>query len=558
MSQPKAYSYVRFSSKKQAKGESFNRQIDAAQAYCKREKISLDTSMTMHDLGVSAFKGGNVTAGALGIFLAAIENGRVVEGDRLIVESFDRISRQPPLDALQLITKILQSGIEIVTLMDGQTYTEESVNGAQIFVLQGILMRAHEESKTKSIRVRHAQDKGKEEARKTGKAWHGRPPTWIDKVDGKFKLNRKKSAIVKRMVRMSIDGIGPTSIAKTLNGEGVDTISDRSNNGWHYSVIKVILRNRGLIGEYQPRKTQTISKRIKGKKVNTSTVIADGEPIKDYYPAVIDEKIFLQLQSVMDQRMTGTRKRDRKGIVNLFGKILVSGQDGSTISVTKKGKSYRNMISMATIKGLAKTPSFPYDLFERHFLYWVYDVDLSGERQPDSSDEIEHQLNDIRKRIGKVEKAIEDGSDFERMLKLLSKMSKEEEGLVNELNSEKSKNSAPSFSETKNEIQGIVNKLNNLEGLELRNIREQLRSKIAQVVNQIKVHHYGGKSAQIRVCVAEIEFKTGDKRVFVLKKIRSSEPISVAATNRKIDFDRVGEAVLTAEDREAVRKAIKL
>lgn len=53
---PVAYSYVRFSSPRQAEGDSFRRQTERAAAYCARRgwKLSDDN---YQDLGVSAFKG---------------------------------------------------------------------------------------------------------------------------------------------------------------------------------------------------------------------------------------------------------------------------------------------------------------------------------------------------------------------------------------------------------------------------------------------------------------------------------------------------------------------
>ena len=52
---PYAYSYVRFSTPEQARGESFRRQIEAARAYAAKNGLVLDESF--RDEGVSAFKG---------------------------------------------------------------------------------------------------------------------------------------------------------------------------------------------------------------------------------------------------------------------------------------------------------------------------------------------------------------------------------------------------------------------------------------------------------------------------------------------------------------------
>ena len=71
----KAYSYIRFSSKKQAAGDSLSRQKDLAKAYALANDLDLDTSLNFADLGVSGYTGEHVATGALGLFIKAVESG---------------------------------------------------------------------------------------------------------------------------------------------------------------------------------------------------------------------------------------------------------------------------------------------------------------------------------------------------------------------------------------------------------------------------------------------------------------------------------------------------
>src|ERR1700747_3247772 len=93
-SQPRCYSYLRFSTPEQRKGDSLRRQTVAAEEYAKRHGLALDTELNLRDLGISAFRGNNVAVGALGAFLKAIRDGLVPKGSLLLVESLDRVSRQ--------------------------------------------------------------------------------------------------------------------------------------------------------------------------------------------------------------------------------------------------------------------------------------------------------------------------------------------------------------------------------------------------------------------------------------------------------------------------------
>jgi Resolvase, N terminal domain len=78
--QPKAYSYVRFSTPDQAKGDSYRRQSEAANEYARRHGLVLDTELTLTDLGVSAFRGANAETGALSVFLEAVKDGTIAPG----------------------------------------------------------------------------------------------------------------------------------------------------------------------------------------------------------------------------------------------------------------------------------------------------------------------------------------------------------------------------------------------------------------------------------------------------------------------------------------------
>jgi hypothetical protein len=47
------FSYIRFSSRHQAKGSSLQRQTEGTMAWCQRNGVTLDTSLVLHDIAVS-------------------------------------------------------------------------------------------------------------------------------------------------------------------------------------------------------------------------------------------------------------------------------------------------------------------------------------------------------------------------------------------------------------------------------------------------------------------------------------------------------------------------
>src|SRR5580698_8423813 len=104
------YSYLRFSTKEQSKGDSFRRQTDRTAAVCQAFDLVLDDTFNLKDLGVSAFKGKNLAEGSpLNAFLIAAKAGKVKKNSVLIVESLDRLSRNDIDECLPLFLDIIKS-----------------------------------------------------------------------------------------------------------------------------------------------------------------------------------------------------------------------------------------------------------------------------------------------------------------------------------------------------------------------------------------------------------------------------------------------------------------
>ena len=153
-----AYSYLRFSTPEQALGDSRRRQVSLAEDYAKRHSLLLDKGLNFRDLGISAFRGKNAKEGGLRSFLEAVEHGLVPANSYLLVESLDRLSRDRILDAQALFLQIVSAGVTIVTLMDQRTYSADSLNAnpTDLIISLVYMMRANEESSTKSTRLKAA------------------------------------------------------------------------------------------------------------------------------------------------------------------------------------------------------------------------------------------------------------------------------------------------------------------------------------------------------------------------------------------------------------------
>jgi DNA invertase Pin-like site-specific DNA recombinase len=114
----KAISYRRVSSGRQLLGEGLGRQDDDALQYCERTGDELDEAFI--DAGMSAYRGKNAAVGRLGRIMELAEARTWEPGTKLLVEHFDRLSRDKLTDARQRAERILKAGLTIVTLADQQ------------------------------------------------------------------------------------------------------------------------------------------------------------------------------------------------------------------------------------------------------------------------------------------------------------------------------------------------------------------------------------------------------------------------------------------------------
>jgi DNA invertase Pin-like site-specific DNA recombinase len=148
---PRAFSYLRFSTPEQMKGDSLRRQLSMARDYARRRGLDLDETLTFHDLGVSGFRGQNLAEGRLAYFREAVREGLVPQGSFLLIEQLDRLSRLTPRLARRVLEDIIEAGITVVTLNDERQYSPETLDDPiDLIVSIMTFMRANEEGPARS------------------------------------------------------------------------------------------------------------------------------------------------------------------------------------------------------------------------------------------------------------------------------------------------------------------------------------------------------------------------------------------------------------------------
>ncbi|TOJ10946.1 recombinase family protein, partial [Vibrio parahaemolyticus] len=239
-----AYSYIRFSSAQQAQGDSLRRQTQLAQRYCEENNLTLSDT-NFQDLGVSAFHSDNVKEDSgLGQFLEALEQGAIPEGSYLLVESLDRLSRAKVQTALIQMLRITQLGVKIVTLMDNRLY-DKDLDTTDLIISLTIMERAHNESKTKSERIKAAWTNKRQNPNTTNR--HSSAPFWLTLNSDKrtYTINEEYAELVRKIYQLSIDGWGVIKIVRYLNQNGITAPKGAS---WATTTVNRILNSKAALG----------------------------------------------------------------------------------------------------------------------------------------------------------------------------------------------------------------------------------------------------------------------------------------------------------------------
>lgn len=441
---PKAYPYIRFSSDKQKDGLSIQRQTEAIEAYLvANPHLSVDTSLNLEDLGKSGYAGRHIQkGGALFLFLEKIKNGEIEKGSVLIIEHFNRLSRLKLHKAMDLFNEILRHGIEIAVLDEKQIFTAESISS--IDYIKAVLKFdfAHEESKDKSKKGKDNWHFKKEALRNSENPQAERLkftktlPLWLEKTEEKIVINEKKSETIQLIFRLSIENNGYMKIATHLNQNKIKRL-DNSNGPWTLDIIKRLLFNRALIGEYQPRKTVEVEGRARPIYVPN-----EEEPIKNVYPAIIDEDTFNAAQNGLKTRKNkgGGRRAD---MPNLFIKLLRCDECDGSIKYQKHHNGYKHYSYLKCFNSLyghcktVGTRSWRYDAFEEMFFNFSGKLKFDEIFQKnDQSKLIQKEItkltteqNKKKEKISEILDQIENMEFSKSLYDLVSKLEKESEAI---------------------------------------------------------------------------------------------------------------------------------
>ena len=518
VSEPRAYSYIRFSTPEQEKGDSYRRQLQAAEEFAKTHGFILDNTINLADRGLSAYTGEHRKKGGLGTFLKLVENGDIPPGSLLIVESFDRLSRENVDVALEVFIELRKADIWIGTPPDQQIY-KPGDDWTKLFRIIAEMGRAHEESRLKSERIKAAWANKRKRASKGEVKLTSKCPAWLKLENMEFQVIPERAQVIKQVFEMKLSGIGIRTIEKRLNQQD----GWKPDKGWRHSYLNKILRSRAVVGEYQP------CKMVDGKQQ------PDGEPLIDYFPSVVEKEKFDRVQEIFRYNKENYKNAGgRTGkISNLFSYIAVCSFCGNPMSYLSKGpkpKGGEYLLCDNARRGLECNRVYlRYDHFEPLILKFCKGLDASAilpgnaKRQSELSVlrnqlqavdgelfQLERQKDNILDNIADIDnkelrKALIDKANNILQEKTeLEKQSKEIKDRINTLASA----SQDTAKQLKN-IAELMEHMEQAEGQERIEVRTSLREQLRRLIKKIKVNPIKGYFA--------IFFQTGERRLITLE-----------------------------------------
>lgn len=477
----RAFSYARFSAEKQRLGDSLRRQVESTRRYCDAHGLNLDESFTFRDLGVSGFRSRNLSEGALGSFLNAIESGKVPKGSVLVVESLDRLSRDQISVALQLFLRIITAGVDIVTLEPERRHTQATINDLGGMLEPIVIMsRANEESAMKSHRASEVWKQKRKGARE-GKPVGRHCPYWLEYHDGGYRQVVDRVALIRTMYRMRSDGQSFIDIKKAADASGV---SPKFGRHWSLGTLNHLLTTRTVLGEYQP------TRYVERKQV------PEGDPIAGYYPAIVDLATWHAAQG----RIVNKGRGNKEGHINLFKGLMVD-RDGIAIHLVtnhqRHGKNkyvYHRLMSLARKDKMAGAPDWliDYDKYEEGFLRYVAELD-PADFAPKGGEDVARQIAaatgsiaELDHKMATVKTRIKGSKDIDAFLDLLASLDAERKQTVATLERLKTQQSNAKV-DAVGEVRSLAGMLADVEGDERTALRKRIKGRLAQLVESIAI-----------------------------------------------------------------------
>jgi hypothetical protein len=509
---PVGHPYARISDPEQRKGGGLVRQTEDEETlakineFCRLFGFKLSKRFRIDD-GVSAWQGLNASPEhELGQFLAEAKRGLIPAGDCLILENYDRLSRQDPWAAIGLVNDLRQLGIHVGRLDRMKLLRCDSTDYGDFFEAAVEFMRGNSESNAKSDRNGSEWRRKRKAARESKAVMTHQLPAWVREENGKLVLIPDRAAVVRRIVDLAADQ-GLFAIRRLLENEkvpafGANVVRAKRKRSafcgrWSVSYLHTILTDRRALGEFQPRGPG-------GEP--------DGQPIPDYFPRVVSDEAWKRARRGMEERH---RKPGRvTDEVNVFGGLLRDARTGESYAVGKEmgqGKPYRSLRSTAPRSGAGKAYAFSLAAFEGAVLQCLKEIDphkiLNGDDKPDDALTLAADLEAVEAELARASAFMDEHGFSETIGKRITALEDSKRALTDELAEARERADYP-LSEKWGEAKTLLAALETAP--DKREARLRLRSALRRIVDSIWLLVV--PRGRDRLCAVQVWFAGGERR----------------------------------------------
>lgn len=405
-----AVSYTRFSDPKQSKGDSADRQARLFTPFCQRHRLT-PAKEYFADHGLSGYKGTHRKKGDLGRFEQLVREGTITPGTVLVIEAWDRLSRERPDKVIALIASLLGAGVDIGVCRLDDIFTEDDLGTHKFTTLSVFVQLAYQESKQKAERVAESWAKRRKQARQDRRPMTTCLPAWVEVKNGSFRLIPRRASVIRRIFGLAARGYGHTKIVGQLDKEKVPPFGEQKvkpgrrrsqfSGKWTKPYVARILNDKRVLGQFQPC----------GADRRPS-----GPTIADYLPAVVTEEQYLLARAGQERRNTLDRKGRKTGprqrkYLNLFAGLLKHARDGEGWLLHNKGTAESPELVLVNARGnggRGKSYTVPYPVFETALLSCLQEIDPTAilskttQDQPARRHILEVQLKDTQEQIAEL------------------------------------------------------------------------------------------------------------------------------------------------------------
>jgi hypothetical protein len=314
---------------------------------------------------------------------------------------------------------------------------------------------------------------------------------------------------VRRVYDLAIAGYGLGVITKKLETEGVPVIGRAEH--WARSYVAKLLRNRAVIGEYQP---------YKGRGTKREP---DGKPIAGYFPAIVTEAQWYAARGAMESRRTKPGRLPKERI-NVFSGLLRDARDGGTLQLMNKGKKGggRLLVSYKGVQGVegSRVVSFPFNTFESAILSCLREIDprevLPDNPREDKTDVLSGRLAELEAEIAKLKDRLH-RSYSDAVADVLERHEQEQKELGQQMVAAWQETSSP-LGEAWGEAQTLADAIDAAPDAD--DARVRLRAALRRVVKEIWCLFIGferpARGSATRLAAVQLWFEGGSHRDYLI------------------------------------------